>query len=207
MRGLVQASGFGLILAYVVGAQEPSSHSRLDVGGKPLPVGAEVRVVRSHSQLAAPEFGALSDTIVPAKDSGRTPIDLATAKAETRRAAEATRLARTYSSIVVEKQIGDRSGGIEWRVDFAESCARSARGASPVDAHDRPVVRHRPRSWLSDVYHRLDRDCQSWLQPDAALRFPVVRYLADGSNLRRLTTTGMAFDPTWAPTPRCQKGP
>ncbi len=30
---------------------------------------------------------------------------------------------------------------------------------------------------------------------------------ADGSNLRRLTTTGRNLWPTWSPTPRCERGP
>jgi len=40
-----------------------------------------------------------------------------------------------------------------------------------------------------------------------ALSFDIYAVGADGSNLRRLTTTGMALHPTWSPTPRCQSGP
>ena len=30
---------------------------------------------------------------------------------------------------------------------------------------------------------------------------------ADGSNLTKLTTGGMSFDPVWSPTARCEKSP
>ncbi|MGZ9189843.1 MAG: hypothetical protein ACXW39_07285, partial [Nitrospira sp.] len=77
--------------------------------------------MRAVGHFAVAVFCTLIGAVCAGQEtSSSTPIDVAIAKAEAARATEATRLARTYSSIVDLKQTGDQPSDIQWRVDFVE---------------------------------------------------------------------------------------
>jgi hypothetical protein len=76
--------------------------------------------MRAVGHFAVAVFCTLIGAVCAGQESSSsTPMDVATAKIEAARAVEATRLARTYSSIVDAKQTGDQPWDIEWRVEFA----------------------------------------------------------------------------------------
>jgi len=70
--------------------------------------------MRAVGHFAVAVFCTLIGAVCAGQESSSsTPMDVATAKIEAARAVEATRLARTYSSIVDAKQTGDQPWDIE----------------------------------------------------------------------------------------------